>query len=130
VKAQAPVIFAGRVSDEDAPILYATADVFSLPVVDRWFGLEIEGLGVVLLEASACETPCVTGRSGGTPEAVLDGETGFVVDAKEQDQLVGKIVELLTDDGLRGRMGAAARRHVHQNFSADLPPQPLIDWMA
>ncbi len=60
----APVVFAGRAADEDAPVVYSTADVFALPVVDRWFGLEIEGLGVVLLEASACETPCVTGRSG------------------------------------------------------------------
>ena len=127
---RAPVVFAGRVPDEDAAPLYATAHVFALPVVDRWFGLEIEGLGVVLLEASACETPCVTGRSGGTPEAVLDGETGYVIDARLRPQLVERVIRLLTDDELRASMGAAARRHVEANFSAALPPQPLIDWMS
>ncbi|MDP9069664.1 MAG: glycosyltransferase family 4 protein, partial [Actinomycetota bacterium] len=126
----ASVRFAGRVPDADAPALYASADVFALPVVDRWFGLEIEGLGVVLLEASACETPCVTGRSGGTPEAVLDGHTGFVVDASSRDDLAARIIELLRNDGLRAMMGSAARAHVQENFSAELPPQPLLDWLA
>lgn len=129
-RSSAPVLFAGRVPDEDAPALYATADVFALPVVDRWFGLEIEGLGVVLLEASACETPCVTGTSGGTPEAVLDRSTGFVVDASDRAWLTNAIVELLVDDGLRGSMGQAARAHVEREFSAAIPPQPLLDWMS
>lgn len=127
--AGACVVFAGRVSEEDAAPLYATADVFALPVVDRWFGLEIEGLGVVLLEASACETPCVTGRSGGTPEAVLDGETGYVIDARSQAQLVKGVVRLLADDTARSTMGAAARRHVEESFSASLPPAPLLEWL-
>lgn len=126
----APVLFAGRVSDDHAPALYATADVFALPVVDRWGGLEIEGLGVVLLEASACETPCVTGRSGGTPEAVVDRKTGFVVDATDRAWLANAIVELLVDGPLRRRMGKAAREHVEREFSADIPPQPLLDWMS
>ena len=130
LKVGARVVFAGRVPDEDAAPLYATADVFALPVADRWFGLEIEGLGVVLLEASACETPCVTGRSGGTPEAVLDGETGYVVDARSRSDLVERVVRLLTDDDRRAAMGVAARRHVEADFSATLPPQPLIDWMS
>ncbi|HET7482824.1 MAG TPA: glycosyltransferase family 4 protein, partial [Actinomycetota bacterium] len=76
-----PAIFTGRVPQELAAGVYAAADVFTLPVTDRWFGYEIEGLGVVLLEAAAAGTACVTGRSGGTPEAVVDGVTGFVVDA-------------------------------------------------
>ena len=126
----APVLFAGRVPDQDAPALYATADVFALPVVDRWFGLEIEGLGVVLLEASACATPCVTGRSGGTPEAVIDRKTGFVVDATDPAWLANAVVELLVDDGLHRSMGKAAREHVEREFSADIPPRPLLDWMS
>lgn len=125
----APVVFAGRVSEEDAPALYSTADVFALPVVDRWFGLEIEGLGVVLLEASACETPSVTGRSGGTPEAVKDGVTGRVIDATDRRRLIGSITELLVDPRLRRTMGAAAREHVAAEFSAAIPPQPLLDWI-
>lgn len=126
---KAPVVFAGRVADEDAPALYATADVFGLAVTDRWFGLEIEGLGVVLLEASACETPCVTGRSGGTPEAVLDGVTGRVVDARDRKQLAGALIDLLEDPELRASMGAAARAHVAANFSAAVAPAPLLEWL-
>jgi len=129
-RTDAAVVFAGRVPDEEAGPLYATADVFALPVVDRWFGLEIEGLGVVLLEASACETPCVTGNSGGTPEAVLDGATGYVIDGRSRAALVDRVVRLLADDGLRSSLGAAARRHVKENFSASLPPTPLLEWLA
>jgi phosphatidylinositol alpha-1,6-mannosyltransferase len=126
---RARVVFAGRVPDDEAPPLYSTADVFALPVVDRWFGLEIEGLGVVLLEASACETPCVSGRSGGTPEAVLDGETGYVIDARSRELLVERVVRLLADDPGRAAMGAAARHHVETHFSAALPPTPLLEWL-
>jgi phosphatidyl-myo-inositol dimannoside synthase len=128
-KIDAAVTFAGRVADEDAPALYATADVFALPVVDRWFGLEIEGLGVVLLEASACEAPCVTGRSGGTPEAVIDGQTGFVIDAKDEDALVDRVVRLLEDDTLRSAMGTRGRRHVQEHFAEAALPRPLLEWL-
>jgi phosphatidylinositol alpha-1,6-mannosyltransferase len=125
----APVVFAGRVRDEDAPALYADADVFALPVADRWGGLEVEGLGVVLLEAAACEVPCVTGRSGGTPEAVLDGATGFVVNAREPDMLVEATARLLVDRDLARRMGRAGRRHVAATFGGP-PPGELLDWLA
>ena len=129
-KTGARVVFAGRVPDADAPALYATADAFALPVVDRWFGLEIEGLGVVLLEAEACGTPCVTGRSGGTPEAVIDGETGYVVDATDHSQLVERTVALLTDPAAAERMGLAGRRHVAANFSTEIEPEALLSWFA
>ena len=57
-------------------------DVFALPIRDRWGGLETEGLGLAVLEASAAGLPVVVGRSGGTPSAVLDGTTGHLVDGK------------------------------------------------
>lgn len=122
------VVFAGRVPEEEAPGVYAAADVFALPVADRWFGLDTEGLGVVLLEASACEVPCVTGRSGGTPEAVVDGLTGFVVDAREEGRLTTAIVRLLTDKALARRMGEAGRRHVSEEFGGRIP-SALTDWL-
>ena len=122
------VVFAGRVPDEEAPALYAAADVFALPVADRWRGLDTEGLGVVLLEASACETPCVTGRSGGTPEAVVDGVTGFVVDARNRERLTGAIVRLLDDRDLARKMGAAGRRHVRDEFGGRIP-EALTQWL-
>ena len=123
------VIFTGRVPDEDAPALYAAADVFALPVADRWRGLEIEGLGVVLLEAAACEVPCVTGISGGTPEAVLDGETGFVVDATDEAVLAGRIAWLLQNPDQARAMGRAGRAHVTEHFSGSIPRE-LTEWLS
>jgi phosphatidylinositol alpha-1,6-mannosyltransferase len=128
-RAHARVAFTGRVPDEDAPAVYKLANVFALPVVDRWMGLEIEGLGVVLLEAAAVGTPSVTGRSGGTPEAVLDGQTGFVVDATDPEQLVDRIERLLKDPALAERMGAAGRLHVESEYSSAIPPTPLLEWL-
>jgi phosphatidyl-myo-inositol dimannoside synthase len=125
----APVILAGRIPDEEAPGLFAAADVFVLPVADRWFGLEIEGLGVVLLEASACATPCVAGRSGGTPEAVIDGETGYVINASNSGDLTTRIVELLRNKDLAEEMGQAGRKHIAENFSGGHLPESLIDWL-
>lgn len=123
------VVFTGRVPHEDAPGLYATADVFVLPVVDRWGGLEIEGLGVVLLEAAACEVPCVTGISGGTPEAVIDGKTGFVVDATDETVLAGRISWLLQNPEGARKMGQAGRAHVAKHFSGTIP-QDLTAWLS
>jgi phosphatidylinositol alpha-1,6-mannosyltransferase len=128
-RSNAPAVFLGRVSDDDAPALYATADVFLLPVVDRYRGLEVEGLGVVLLEAAACGTPGVTGRSGGTPEAVVDGETGFVVDASDRGQLVDAARRLIRDDELRKTMGKVARTHVENHFSHDRLPAGFLAWL-
>jgi phosphatidyl-myo-inositol dimannoside synthase len=125
----ARVVFTGRVPRGDAPIIYSCADVFALPVADRWMGLEMEGLGVVLLEAAACAVPCVTGRSGGTPEAVVDGRTGFVVDALEQEELVTAIVRLLADKAMASAMGEQGRRRAVEVFGRPGVPDGLLDWL-
>jgi phosphatidyl-myo-inositol dimannoside synthase len=128
-KDRVPVLFAGRVADEDAPGLYASASVFALPVADRWRGLEVEGLGVVLLEAAACGVPCVTGRSGGTPEAVIDGETGFVVDARDERALVDRIVWLLQHTDEARALGTRGREHVRTEFTNRPLPPSLVRWL-
>jgi phosphatidylinositol alpha-1,6-mannosyltransferase len=130
LRTRTPVVFTGRVAHEDATGVYAMADVFALPVADRWFGLDLEGLGVVLLEAAASGVACVTGRSGGTPEAVIDGQTGFVVDAHDGEELADAIVRLLEDRNTARKMGEAGRAYVEAEFSASLPPKPLLDWLA
>jgi phosphatidyl-myo-inositol dimannoside synthase len=130
VRAGTRIVFAGRVRDDEAPALHALADVFLLPVVDRYWGLEIEGLGVVLLEAAACATPCVTGRSGGTPEAVIDGRTGRVVDAHDQAELVDAVAGLLERPAQARAMGRAGRDHVARHFSREHPPEGLLDWLS
>ena len=124
-----PVVFAGRVADEDAPLYYAASDLFVLPVVDRYRGLEVEGLGVVLLEAAACELPCITGRSGGTSEAVLHDRTGFVIDASDGNALVDACARVLNDPSLARRMGEAGRRHVLDEFAPGRYPEDLLAWL-
>ena len=123
------VIFTGRVDDDGAPAVYAAADVFCLPVADRWFGLEIEGLGVVLLEAAACEVPCVTGRSGGTPEAVVDGKTGFVINAHDRRALVDALCTVLEQHESTRSMGRLGREHVIAQFSNRKLPSGLMQWL-
>jgi phosphatidylinositol alpha-1,6-mannosyltransferase len=110
------VRFLGRVSDDDSfPRLYASADVFAVPCRDRWGGLEAEGFGIVFLEAAAAGVPVVAGRSGGSHEAVVDGDTGFVVESRALD-VRAAIGALLADDALRTRMGIAARVRAVSEF--------------
>ncbi len=76
--ARVTVEFLGKLADADLPDFYACADVFALCCRSRWWGLEQEGFGVVLVEAAAAGVPCITIDSGGAGEAVVDGETGLV----------------------------------------------------
>jgi phosphatidylinositol alpha-1,6-mannosyltransferase len=114
------VRFLGRVPDDESfPRLYACADVFAVPCRDRWGGLEAEGFGIVFLEAAAAGIPAVAGRSGGSHEAVVDGDTGLVVDGRVLE-VRRALATLLDDDGLRARMGAAARARAVADFSYDV----------
>ncbi|MCW2525843.1 MAG: alpha-(1-2)-phosphatidylinositol mannosyltransferase [Pseudonocardiales bacterium] len=110
------VIFTGGVPSDQLPAHFAAGDVFAMPCRTRRRGLDVEGLGIVYLEASADGLPVVAGDSGGAPEAVREGETGFVVDGRDLTQLTRAIVTLLTDSDLRQRMGAAGRSWVEANW--------------
>ena len=113
------VRFLGRVPDDESfPRLYACADVFAMPCRDRWGGLEAEGFGIVFLEAAAAGVPAVAGRSGGSHEAVVDGETGFVVESRALD-VRAALGALLADDRLRARLGVAARERAVNEFAYD-----------
>ena len=93
------------------------AQVFALPVRTRLAGLNPEGLGLAALEAAACGLPVVVGRSGGAPETVIDGRTGFVVPPTDHSTLAGRLVELLADPARSQEMGEAGRRFVAERFS-------------
>jgi phosphatidylinositol alpha-1,6-mannosyltransferase len=102
-------IFAGSIPDDELPAYYAAADVFCMPGAERLRGLDVEGFGVVYLEAAATGLPAVAGDSGGTAEAVLDGETGVVLD-ESTPPAIAEALRLLQQDGaMRARLGAAAR---------------------
>ena len=114
---EAPVRFLGRVSNDDLPRLYGCADVYTMACRNRWGGLEQEGFGIVFLEAAACGVPSVAGRSGGAHEAVVDGETGFVVPPRDVDAVRAAIAGLLSDPDRRDALGAAARDRAVADFA-------------
>ncbi|MGI9164036.1 MAG: glycosyltransferase family 4 protein [Mycobacterium sp.] len=115
----ADVVFTGAVPTAELPAHYAMADVFAMPCRTRGAGLDVEGLGIVFLEASATGIPVVAGRSGGAPETVLDGETGQVVDGRDVDELAEVISGLLADPARAQRMGQAGRRWVSRDWNWD-----------
>jgi phosphatidylinositol alpha-1,6-mannosyltransferase len=87
-----------------------------MPCRTRGAGLDVEGLGIVFLEASASGVPVVAGRSGGAPETVLDDETGLVVDGWDVGAIAATVGDLLADPDRAARMGAAGRRWVVENW--------------
>ena len=109
----------GEVPQSELPNLYACADVFAMLCRDRWGGIEAEGFGIVFLEAAACDVPSVAGRSGGSPEAVLDGETGVVLEPRDVDATRAAIDRLVHDDGWRRQLGVAAGARARTEFSYD-----------
>ncbi|TDC91263.1 glycosyltransferase family 1 protein [Actinomadura sp. 7K507] len=113
------VTLTGPVSAADLPLCYAAADAFVLPCRDERRGLQVEGLGLSVLEASAAGLPVVVGRSGGSPESVIDGSTGTVIDAADPRELARTLNGLLDDPRGARLMGEAGRRWVCDTWSWD-----------
>ena len=113
------VVFTGGVPHADLPAHYAAGDVFAMPCRTRRGGLDVEGLGIVFLEASATGLPVLAGDSGGAPDAVLDGETGYVVDGRDVPAVAERLIALLQDAPLRARLGAAGRAWVERDWQWD-----------
>ncbi|HET6636462.1 MAG TPA: glycosyltransferase, partial [Streptomyces sp.] len=121
------VVLTGSVPWADLPAHYAAGDVFAMPCRTRNRGLDVEGLGIVYLEASATGLPVVAGDSGGAPDAVLHGETGWVVRGGTPEEAADRIVTLLRDPGLRRRMGERGRAWIEQTWRRDLLARRLED---
>lgn len=103
------VRFTGAVPASQLPAHHAVGDVFALPCRTHGGGLDVEGLGIVLLEAAACGLPVVAGDSGGAPETVREGRTGHVVDGRDLASLTTALGGLLADPDRARAMGAAGR---------------------
>jgi phosphatidyl-myo-inositol dimannoside synthase len=112
------VRFLGGVGDQDLPAFYNLASVY-VGASRRAGRLGVEGFGISLVEASACGLPVVAGHSGGIPDAVRDGETGFLVPPEDPAALADAITRLLADTELAGRIGAAGRRAVETYYNWD-----------
>jgi phosphatidylinositol alpha-1,6-mannosyltransferase len=113
------VRFTGGVPWEELPAHFDAGDVFAMPCRTRRNGLDVEGLGIVYLEASATGLPVVAGNSGGAPDAVLAGETGYVVDGTEVAAVASSVVKLLADPDAARAVGAAGRAWVEREWSWD-----------
>ena len=110
------VTFIGRINYAELPKYICLGDIFAMPSRSRFFGLEVEGLGIVYLEASACGLPVVGGKSGGAPDAVLVGETGMVVDGTNSSEIADACIELLNNPELCALMGANGRAWIIENW--------------
>jgi phosphatidyl-myo-inositol dimannoside synthase len=130
--AEAPdgsVIFAGQVSEEELPRHYAVGDVFAMPCRTRLGGLEVEGWGNVFIEAAACGRPVVVGDSGGAREALVDGETGILVDGAHVGAVADAVATLLGDPALARRMGEAGRARVERSHTWPAIADRLALWL-
>ncbi len=113
------VTFVGRIQLDQLPLYLSLAEIFAMPSRDRLAGLEVEGLGIVYLEASSCALPVIVGRSGGAPDALIDGQTGLLVDGNDIDAIAKACGELLRDPARSKAMGAKGREWVRSHWNWD-----------
>lgn len=109
------VTFAGMVRGGELPVFYAACDLFVMP--NRKEGSDVEGFGIVYLEAAACGKPTIGGKSGGVPEAIGENETGLLVSGTDEEELAQAIAQLAGSADLRRRMGDAGRKRVVERFT-------------
>jgi phosphatidylinositol alpha-1,6-mannosyltransferase len=113
------VTFTRGVPADELPAHHALADVFAMPCRTRGAGMDVEGLGIVFLEASATGVPVIAGLSGGAPETVRHNKTGLVVDGRSVDEVAESVSELLSDRDRAAAMGAAGREWVTSQWRWD-----------
>jgi len=124
---QSAVTFIGRIQYADLPRYICVGDIFAMPSRSRLAGLEVEGLGIVYLEASACGLPVIAGKSGGAPDAVLEGETGITVDGKDP-AAIAEAVKFLLDDPVRAKeMGQRGREWINSYWRWDIWATKFIE---
>jgi len=111
------VIFVGLIASEELRAYYNACDIFVMPNRVGRNPWDVEGFGIVFLEAAACGKPVIAGNSGGAPDALIDGETGFLVPENDVGAVEERIGLLLADEDLRNRMGEEGRERVLRDFT-------------
>jgi phosphatidylinositol alpha-1,6-mannosyltransferase len=112
LKLESSVTFIGRIQYQDLPMYICVGDIFAMPSRSRLMGLEVEGLGIVYLEASSCGLPVLAGDSGGAPDAVIQNETGLVVSGTDNKEIASAAVALLTNLEASQKMGTVGRQWI------------------
>jgi phosphatidylinositol alpha-1,6-mannosyltransferase len=115
-KLDSSVTFIGRIQYKELPMYICAGNIFAMPSRSRLMGLEVEGLGIVYLEASACGLAVLAGNSGGAPDAVVQNKTGLVVDGTDNEQIASAAIELLTNVESSQKMGMAGRQWIVNNW--------------
>jgi len=123
------VFFAGEVEDAELPRYYAVGDVFAMPCRSRLAGLEVEGWGNVFLEAAACGLPVLVGDSGGAREALVDAETGVLVDGADVEEIAREVADLLFDPERAVLMGKRGRMRVEREHTWEQVAGRLAGWL-
>jgi phosphatidylinositol alpha-1,6-mannosyltransferase len=110
------VTFVGRINYEKLPEYICVGDLFAMPSRSRFGGLEVEGLGIAYLEASACGLPVIAGSSGGAPDAVVDGKSGEVVNGTDITAIAKTVIKFLRDPEGSRQMGQFGRNWVVEKW--------------
>jgi phosphatidylinositol alpha-1,6-mannosyltransferase len=116
LKIKDDVTFVGRIGYEQLPEYICAGDLFAMPSRSRFWGLEVEGLGISYLEASACGLPVIAGNSGGAPDAVDEGKSGVVVSGIDNDAIAKAVVKFLNDPEISKTMGNYGRKWVVEKW--------------
>jgi phosphatidylinositol alpha-1,6-mannosyltransferase len=127
---ESDVVFTGSVPWAELPEHYAAGDVYAMPCRTRAAGLDVEGLGIVYLEASATGLPVVGGDSGGAPDAVREGETGYVAGGRDVPAIADRVATLLSDPDQARAMGKAGRAWVEREWRWETQAARLAELLA
>ena len=119
------VVFLGRIEDDLFPDLYNLCSVFV--TANKNIAGDVEGFGIVFIEASACEKPVVGGKFGGSVDAIDDGRSGFLVDSEDPSSIAKACLKLLTDPSLSKKMGKYGREWVKTEFNHSKQTRKLIN---
>jgi phosphatidyl-myo-inositol dimannoside synthase len=116
LKIKDDVTFVGRIGYEQLPEYICAGDLFAMPSRSRFWGLEVEGLGISYLEASACGLPVIAGASGGAADAVDQGKSGVVVSGIDNDAIAKAVISFLNDPDISKTMGQYGRKWVIEKW--------------
>jgi phosphatidylinositol alpha-1,6-mannosyltransferase len=115
-KIESSLTFIGRIQYKELPTYICVGDIFAMPSRSRLLGLEVEGLGIVYLEASSCGLPVLAGNSGGAPDAVIQNKTGLVVSGTDTQEITNAAVELLMNVDSSKKMGLLGRQWIIEKW--------------
>lgn len=121
------ITLTGKVPYEELPAHYSMGDIFAMPCRTRGGGLDIEGLGIVYLEAASIGLPVLAGNSGGAPEAIIDGETGYVADGHSLESIIENLDKLLSEPEKAAAMGQRGLEWVKSEWTWAKLAEPLLE---